>query len=110
MKIQVTRDENINYDIALSMFVDAHVNDTLERFAKRITEVDVHFSLVSGETSGGDERRCHMTAVGEGIETITANDDAPTFEAATRRATDRMLLLLTSKFGPLGDRAIASHA
>jgi ribosome-associated translation inhibitor RaiA len=106
MKIQVTQDKSIEYDTALSTFVDAHVSNALERFAKRINTVDVQLSMVAGKTRGGDDKRCQLEVGWDHNDSIVANDDAATLESAVMRASERMCFLLTSKFGEAGERAL----
>jgi hypothetical protein len=106
MKIQLTRDKNVDYDSAFSTFVDAHLSEALKPFENRISRVDVRFSIVGGRTRGGDDQRCHIQVAGDGMDSIVANDDAATLESALRLSTERMLFLLTSKLGSSGDRRL----
>lgn len=66
MQIEISTDSNIEGREKLSAHVKTVVEDTLSRFSKRITRVEVHLTDVNGHKDGHDDTRCMMEARLEG--------------------------------------------
>ena len=49
MKIQVNSDKTIDVDASLTRFVEEEVSRVLDRFAKRLTRVEVHLNDVDSK-------------------------------------------------------------
>lgn len=103
MQVHVTRDSSVAHDIALSMFVESNLNDVLERFAKRVTRVEVFLSGAIPESDDVFNKCCQMEARLFDAHPLLVSEAAVNLETAVRGATHKLLHLLTRQFGRLGD-------
>ena len=62
MKIQVNSDKTIAADARLMSFVQGEVNRILERFAAKLTRVEVHLSGIDNRKTGQADKRCLVEA------------------------------------------------
>ncbi len=87
MQIQVNTDNHTEGSSDLTSHCESVVQDTLRRFADRITRVEIHLSDEnSSQKAGDDDKRCVMEArlagmqpvsvTGTGVELMVALDDA----------------------------------
>jgi len=103
MKIQINTDNNIEGGDDLTDQTQAVVESALERFAQRITRVEVHLSDENSQ-KGGQDKRCVMEARLEGMQPIAVTDQAENMEKAVNGAADRLEKLLNHELGRLSDR------
>ena len=92
MMIQSRTDNNIEGGDAMKTRVRARVSDALDRYADRITRVQVHLGDEnSDKKSGVNDMRCMVEVRLAGLDPIAVRDTAPTVEQAVDGALDKVL-------------------
>ena len=88
---------------SLAQRAEEVVSDTLQRFADRITRVEVH---VSDENAarGGDDKRCTMEARLTGHQPVAVTHHAPTLREAIGGAAEKLERSLDHTLGRLERR------
>ncbi len=79
MQIQLTTDNHIEGNAKLKGYVESLVESNLERFARRVTRVEVHLSgQNSNHKSGAKDIRCKMEAriAGKQPFSVTAEEES----------------------------------
>lgn len=105
MQIQVNTDNNISGDERLGQVVEETLKQTLARFASQITRLEVHLSDEnSNSKSGVIDKRCLLEARLTGRKPTTVSDTALTIDQAVKGAAQKMVNLLESELGKLGER------
>jgi hypothetical protein len=99
MQIQVNSDRSVDVDAAFSSFVDSTVSTSLSRFEGDVSRVEIHLSDVNSEKFGTHDKRCLMEARPTGQDPVVVTEQAATLDEAVRGATQKMVRLLTSRFG-----------
>lgn len=105
MQIQVNSDSSVAVHSALTQLVESTVNRALQRFAGRLTRVEVHLSDVAGDKFGVQDKRCLMEARPAGLDPVAVSDQAATFDDAVRGAAQKMKRLLTGSLGRAKSKA-----
>ncbi|NYF88613.1 HPF/RaiA family ribosome-associated protein [Tunturiibacter empetritectus] len=105
MKVQVNSDKTIDVDASLTGFVEGEVSRVLDRFAKRLTRVEVHLADVDNKKTGKADKRCLVEVRPAGDKPVSANAVAMTTESAVGAALGKMQRLLTTFFGRRGRAA-----
>jgi hypothetical protein len=105
MKIQANSDKTIQVDATLTRFVEDEASRLLDRFAKKLTRVEVHLSDINNTRTGQADKRCLVEARPIGDRPVTADALATTTEAAVSEALKKMQRLLTTFFGKKGRAA-----
>ncbi len=105
MQVQVNSDNSVAVDAALSNSVEESVNGALQRFAGRVTRVEVHLSDVNGAKGGKVDKQCLLEVRPSGRDPVVVTDQAATSELAVSGAAQKMKRLLESTFGRLGENA-----
>jgi len=100
MKIQINTDNNIEGSEELTQQTQAVVESALERFAQRITRVEVHLSDENSQ-KGGRDKRCVIEARLEGMQPVVVTDQAENTEQAVNGAADKLERLLDHELGRL---------
>lgn len=101
MKIEVTTDQNIAADGAKIDRISAQVEGALERFADRLTRVEVHLSDDNASKPGKDDKRCTLEARPAGQQPVAVTNHADTVADALDGALSKLDRLLTTRFGKL---------
>jgi ribosome-associated translation inhibitor RaiA len=104
MQIQVNTDDNIEGREKFAAHVRNVVENTLSRFNKRITRVEVHLSDQNGNKSGRDNKRCMMEARLQGRQPTAVTQQASTMDQAVDAAADRLQRSLERELGRVWDR------
>jgi hypothetical protein len=105
MKIQVNSDKTIDVDASLTGFVEGEVSRVLDRFAKRLTRVEIHLSDVDNKKTGKADKRCLIEVRPVGGNPLSASALALTTEASVGAALGKMQRSLTTFFGRKGRAA-----
>ncbi len=84
MTIQINSDNNITATGTLSSFVESAVTETLKRFEKQITRVEVHLNDENSHKSGINDKRCMLEARLEGMQPIAVTAHGDTIEEALK--------------------------
>jgi hypothetical protein len=101
MKIQINTDGNVEGSETLIASVEADVQSALERYAERLTRIEVHLGDKDGS---GTDKRCLLEARPAGMQPVVVTAFAGTVEQACRDATRKMQSLLNSTFGRIDGR------
>jgi len=96
MNIHVNTDSHIEGNEQLISHVKSVVSDTLDRYAERISRVEVHLTDVNGKKTAGDDIRCMMEARLEGFPPIAVTDTAGNIHQAIDGAVEKLLNKLTN--------------
>lgn len=100
MQIQVNTDNHVHGDERLASYVQATVGSALDRFASRITRIEVHLSDENGD-KGGLDKRCLLEARVEGRSPTAVSHMAGSVAEAVQGAADKMASALDSTLGRL---------
>lgn len=104
MHIQVNSGNSVAMDTQLTEQVRAEVMTHLGRFDERLTRLEVHLNDENSHKQGAQDKTCQIEARPRGLDPLSANHSAPTFDEAVRGATQKLERLLDSTFGKLADR------
>ena len=101
MQVLVNSDHHITSSVSVAERVKAILWPSLDRFADRITRVEVYLSDVNGAKHGPLDKRCVMEARASGIAPLAVTDEAPTLREAIEGASDKLERALERTFGRL---------
>lgn len=104
MHIEINTDKHIESSEALTHQVRTTVEKTLDRFAERLTRVEVHLSDENAEKGGTDDHVCTMEARPRGMPPLAATHKADSVKHAVDGAAQRLANKLRTRFGRLDDR------
>lgn len=100
MLIQVRTDSNIEGREALTQRVETSVRDALDRFADRVTRVQVHLGDENSDKKAGDaDMRCTIEVRLAGLEPLAVRDNAPTVEQAVDGAIGKLVRAAETSVG-----------
>ncbi|MEO8026759.1 MAG: HPF/RaiA family ribosome-associated protein [Bryobacteraceae bacterium] len=105
MKIQVNSDKTIAVDASLTRFVEREVTRVLDRFARKITRVEIHLSDVDNRKTGQADKRCLVEARPAGARPRTASAKTTTMASAVVEALGKMQRSLATFYGRNGRAA-----
>jgi ribosome-associated translation inhibitor RaiA len=103
MKVLVNSDHHIVGGEDLTERVQGVVEGRLERFAARITRVEVHLNDLNGSKLGERDKRCMMEARVGGMKPIAVSHEAPTLTEAIHMAADKLERAVANAIGKLED-------
>lgn len=98
MQVQVNTDSSIHGE-DLAARVRTMVAAGLERFAERITRVEVHLSDQNGQKAGDDDKRCLLEARVAGMQPVAVSHQAAAMQPAIDGALDKLKRALDSAIG-----------
>ncbi len=104
MKIQINSDKNIEVDAQLVSVAEADIERALERFAARLTRVEVYLSDVNSSKAGLRDKRAQVEARPAGQKPVSVVHEAATVKEALHGAASKMQRLLQSSFGKIATR------
>jgi len=104
MIIQVNSDSHVDGNVNVIVEVEQKVQRALERYAERITRVEVHLNDENAHKNGQDDQRCLMEARLNGMQPIAVTHKAATLEQAVDGAADRLKNALDNAIGKLERR------
>lgn len=99
MKIQLNTDHNIQSDESLVRHTEKAVESALGRYGDRITRVEVHVRDDNAGKTGGDDKSCLIEARLEGLQPISASDQASQVAAAVTGAAKKLQRVLDTTLG-----------
>jgi ribosome-associated translation inhibitor RaiA len=99
VRILVNSDHNVRSDAEVSERVESIVSGSIDRFAARITRVEVHLKDLNGAKGGADDKRCTIEARIAGLADVAVSHDAPTLRDAIDGAADKLERALEHRFG-----------
>ena len=105
MQIQINTDRNIAARDDLVQKVEASLRTALDRFAERVTRVEVHLGDENSDKKpGDDDKRCMLEVRLAGLQPIAVSDRAPTIEQAVDGAIDKFTRAADTTLGRQRDR------
>ncbi len=105
MDIQINTDGSVEGSESLSAGVEAEVRSALDRYADRLTRIEVHLGEEDGNRdSDGTDKRCLLEARPSGMEPVVVTAVAGTIEQTCHDAARKMQRLLNSTFGRIDER------
>ncbi len=104
MIIQVNSDNHVDGNVNVVVEVEQKVQRALDRFADRITRVEVHLNDENAHKNGQDDQRCLIEARLNGMQPIAVTHKAATLAQAVDGATDRLRNALENALGKLERR------
>jgi ribosome-associated translation inhibitor RaiA len=103
MQVLVNSDHHIVGSRELTERVQGVLEGRLERFAARVTRVEVHLSDLNSNKLGERDKRCLMEARVGGLKPIAVSHEAPTLTEAIHVAADKLERALDHMLGKLED-------
>jgi ribosomal subunit interface protein len=111
MLIQVNTDNHIQGTERLSNYVKAVIGGSLERFAERVTRVEVHLNDTNGAKGGDHDKRCGIEVRIAGLDPLAVSDHSGDLEQAIEGAAQKLVTLLDRQLGKLNHtKGRVSHA
>jgi Sigma 54 modulation protein / S30EA ribosomal protein len=102
MKIQVNSDKTINLDASLTGLVNDKSTSALDRFAEKLTRVEIHLSDIDNNKTGRPDKRCLIEVRPAGDRPLATSAIATTTESAVDAALGKMKRSLTTFFAKKG--------
>lgn len=90
MQFQFNTDSSVMGTQDVAERIEAQVRKRLERFADRLTRIEVHVSDVNGRKHGADDKHCTIEARPRGSRPIGVTGKAADVDAAARIAANTM--------------------
>jgi ribosome-associated translation inhibitor RaiA len=104
MIIQVNSDNHVDGNVNLVVEVEEKVQRALDRYADRITRVEVHLNDENAHKNGQDDQRCLMEARLNGLQPIAVTHKAATLAQAVDGATERLRNAIDNTLGKMERR------
>jgi len=99
MQFQFNSDNQTPLGADAAEEIETLVESRLGRISDRLTRVEVHVSDVDGPRGGADDKRCAIEIRPNGMNPISATDQAATVEAAVGGAADKVLRAFDRQVG-----------
>jgi len=103
MQVLVNADHTVKASESVTERVDSIVTDAVERFANRITRIEVHLSDTNADKHGAADKRCTMEARVGGLAPIVVHHEAPSMHDAIDGAADKLERALEHALSRLED-------
>ena len=104
MKILVSTDNHIDGSDSLSSRIEAIVEDTLSRFADRVTRVEVHLSDETSAAKGGEDKRCLLEVRLAGMQPVSVSNLSDSLLESVSGAARKAETLLDRTLGKRSGR------
>jgi hypothetical protein len=101
LQVQVNTARNVKGSHGMNLYVQSTVEASLDRFAERITRVEIHLSDDNGSKSKGDDKRCILEARPAGLQPVVVTHIGATIDEAVDGALQKMEKLLENTFAKL---------
>ena len=98
MHIQFNTDHSIEGSQAMAQRVEAELRDSLDRFADRITRIEVHVTDVNGGKNSDDDKHCVIEARIAGRAPLSVTHAAASVGQAVDGAAGKLERALESDF------------
>ncbi|MBL9083428.1 MAG: HPF/RaiA family ribosome-associated protein [Planctomycetales bacterium] len=105
MHVQVKSGSTVSLNNARQTEIAGVVEAALERFADRLTGVEVYLSDENSRAKdGGNDKRCVIEARVRNLEPVVARADADTLDAAIDDCAEKLARALDARIGRLADK------
>jgi ribosome-associated translation inhibitor RaiA len=105
MQVLLNSDHHITGHESLTERVQSIVEGSVERFADRITRVEVFLSDVNGAKHGARDKRCVMEARTAGVAPVAVSHEAPSILESIDGAASKLERALEHTFGRMNAAA-----
>ncbi len=99
MQVQFNSDNNISGTDTMGQRIEGQLRERLERFADRLTRLEVHVSDDNGARSHGEDKKCVIEARIQGSNPLSATANADTIDSAASKAGNKLAKMLERHFG-----------
>lgn len=104
MQVLLNTDNHIRGTEGLTAHVESIVTATLDRFADRITRVEVHLTDQNSRAKGGgNDIRCLMEARLAGLQPITVQDDGESVDQVLDSVVEKLERTIQRTLGQIHD-------
>jgi ribosome-associated translation inhibitor RaiA len=104
MKIQVSTGKNVEGSAELTQHIESVVENSLRRFADRVSRIEVHLTDENGADKGGsDDKRCVIEARLAGLQPMSVTATSATWGQALSESADKIKKLLTRTLDKMND-------
>jgi len=104
MQIQINSDNVIKAQAGTIAAMEALLHDKLDRFAPRLTRLEVHLKDVNSTSAGAPDTVCTLEARPNGLDPLTVESNGATIDQAVAAAAAKMITTLDRTFGKLTSR------
>lgn len=104
MQIQVNTDHNVESRDELISRVETQIRDSLGRFDRQVTRVEVHLNDTNANKAGDHDKRCMMEARVAGHQPIAVTELSGSLEQAITGAAKKLRRSLDHVLGRIGDQ------
>ena len=104
MQIQINSDNIIKADAGTINAMEELLRERLDRFAPRLTRLEVHLKDVNGTSAGAPDTICTLEARPNGLGPLTVDSNGASIDQAVAGAASKMLTALERTFGKLTNR------
>ncbi len=101
MKIKVNTDKNFKGTQDFEVYVEEKVGKLLQRFADKITRVEIHFSDQNAQKNTPDDVYCTIEARVDGLSPVAVTGKSSTREKALSDAVKKIKAALDTVIGKL---------
>lgn len=108
MQVILNTDNHFKATDDLTARVEADVAAALDRFADRLTRVEVHLNDENSDKAGPADKRCMMEARVRGHAAVAVTANAEDVDLAIAAASEKLARALDSALGRLEDRRAAA--
>ncbi|WP_439532287.1 HPF/RaiA family ribosome-associated protein [Polymorphobacter sp.] len=104
VQIQINSDNNIKAGEALAADLEALLRAKLDRFAPRLTRIEVHLKDINGPASTVPDKHCTLEARPNGLDPLSVDSTASSVDQAVNSAAGKLITALDRTFGKLTNR------
>ena len=104
MHVEINSDNHIHAGEPLRAEVRATVESALDRFAARVTRVEVHLGDVNSKKNTTDDKRCMMEARLSGLPPVAVTHHADSLTLAIQGAAEKLERAIGKTLGRLKDQ------
>ena len=103
MQFQFNSDNQVDCSAEQAERIEELVRGRLDNVADKLTRVEVHVGEAGGSRGGGGVR-CLVELRPQGMQPISASDEAADAQSAATQATDKVLTVFQRQVGKKTDR------
>lgn len=104
MQIQINSDNITKAQAQTIEAMEALLRDRLDRFAPRLSRLEVHLKDINSTSAGPPETSCTLEARPNGLEPLSVDSNGATIDQAVTAAAAKMITALDLTFGKLNSR------
>jgi hypothetical protein len=102
LRVQINSDNQIKASETEVAAIEGIVRARLDRFADRLTRIEIHLGDANGPADVGDDKICTIEARPKGLGPVSATDHAASVEAAVNGSLGKLTTVLERTFAKQG--------